>query len=107
MVTMEDILEEIVGEIYDEYDKETDKIKIIDSNTFLFDGGVSLNDVQKILDIKIEEDEVDTLAGYLVKLLDRIPKEGEKPIVETEKVTYKVEKVAGRNIVKVKACKHG
>ena len=75
--------------------KETDKIKIIDSNTFLFDGGVSLNDVQKILDIKIEEDEVDTLAGYLVKLLDRIPKEGEKPIVETEKVTYKVEKVAG------------
>ena len=107
MVTMEDILEEIVGEIYDEYDKETDKIKIIDSNTFLFDGGVSLNDVQKILDIKIEEDEVDTLAGYLVKLLDRIPKEGEKPTVETEKVTYKVEKVAGRNIVKVKACKHG
>ena len=107
MVTMEDILEEIVGEIYDEYDKETDKIKIIDSNTFLFDGGVSLNDIQKILDIKIEEDEVDTLAGYLVKLLDRIPKEGEKPTVETEKVTYKVEKVAGRNIVKVKACKHG
>ena len=47
MVTMEDILEEIVGEIYDEYDKETDKFKKIDNNTFLFDASIALYDVEK------------------------------------------------------------
>ena len=106
MVTMEDILEEIVGEIYDEYDKETDKFKKIDNNTFLFDASIALYDVEKILDIEIEEDDVDTLAGYLIKKLDRIPKDGEKPIVETEKVIYKIENVKNRKITKVKACKN-
>lgn len=106
MVTMEDILEEIVGEIYDEYDKETDKFKKIDNNTFLFDASIALYDVEKILDIDIDEEDVDTLGGYLIKKLDRIPKDGEKPIVETEKVTYKIEKVKDRKILKVKACKN-
>ena len=106
MVTMEDILEEIVGEIYDEYDKETDKFKKIDNNTFWFDASIALYDVEKILDIEIEEDDVDTLAGYLIKKLDRIPKDGEKPIVETEKVIYKIENVKNRKITKVKACKN-
>lgn len=106
MVTMEDILEEIVGEIYDEYDKETDKFKKIDNNTFLFDASIALYDVEKFLDIDIDEEDVDTLGGYLIKKLDRIPKDGEKPIVETEKVTYKIEKVKDRKILKVKACKN-
>ena len=106
MVTMEDILEEIVGEIYDEYDKETDKFKKIDNNTFLFDASIALYDVEKFLDIEIDEEDVDTLGGYLIKKLDRIPKDGEKPIVETEKVTYKIEKVKDRQIVKEKACKN-
>lgn len=106
MVTMEDILEEIVGEIYDEYDKETDKFKKIDNNTFIFDASIALYDVEKILDIKIDEEEVDTLGGYLIKELDRIPKDGEKPIIETEKVTYKIDKVLERKIIKVKACKN-
>lgn len=106
MVTMEDILEEIVGEIYDEYDKETDKFKKIDNNTFLFDASIALYDIEKFLDIDIDEEDVDTLGGYLIKKLDRIPKDGEKPIVETEKVTYKIEKVKDRKILKVKACKN-
>ena len=103
---MEDILEEIVGEIYDEYDKETDKFKKIDNNTFLFDASIALYDVEKILDVKIDEEDVDTLGGYLIKELDRIPKDGEKPIIETEDVTYKIEKVFNRKIIKVKACKN-
>ena len=106
IVTMEDILEEIVGEIYDEYDKEIAKYKEIDSNTYVFDGSIALYDVEKILDIDIEEDEVDTLAGYLIKELDRVPKDGEKPIVETEKVTYKIEKISDKQILRVKACKN-
>ena len=106
MVTMEDILEEIVGEIYDEYDRETDKFKKIDNNTFLFDASIALYDVEKILDVEIDEEDVDTLGGYLIKELDRIPKDGEKPIIETEDVTYKIEKIFNRKIIKVKACKN-
>ena len=106
LITMEDILEEIVGEIYDEYDKETDKFKKIDNNTFLIDASVALYDVEKFLDIDIEDDDVANLGGYLIKKLDRIPKDGEKPVVETEKITYKIEKVQDRKIIKVKACKN-
>ena len=106
IVTMEDILEEIVGEIYDEYDKETAKYKEVDSNTYIFDGSIALYDVEKLLDIEIDEEEVDTLAGYLLKELDRIPDDNEKPVVETEKVTYKIEKVKDKQILSVKACKN-
>ena len=50
---------------------------------------------------------MDTLGGYLIKQLDRIPKDGEKPVIETEKVTYKIEKVLDKKIIKVKACSNG
>lgn len=106
IVTMEDILEEIVGEIYDEYDKETAKYKKIDGNTYVFDGSIALYEVEKILEIEIAEEEVDTLAGYLLKMLDRIPKDNEKPTIETEKVTYKIERIKDKQIISVKACKN-
>ena len=106
MVTMEDILEEIVGEIYDEYDKEQAKYKKIDENTYLIEGNVAIYDVEKILGIEIEEGEYDTLAGYLIEQLGKIPKENEKPLVETKDATYKIEKVKERKIIEVKACKN-
>ena len=106
MVTMEDILEEIVGEIYDEYDKEQAKYKKIDENTYLIEGNVAIYDVEKILGIEIEEGEYDTLAGYLIEQLGKIPKENEKPVVETKDATYKIEKAKERKIIEVKACKN-
>ena len=106
MVTMEDILEEIVGEIYDEYDKEFEKYKVIDSNTFLFDGDIGLYDVEKLLDITFSDGYYDTLAGFLLTKLDRIPKDGEHPVIETPQVTYKIEKVLNKKILKIKACKN-
>ena len=106
MVTMEDILEEIVGEIYDEYDKEQAKYKKIDENTYLIEGNVAIYDVEKILGIEIEEGEYDTLAGYLIEQLGKIPKENEKPVVETKDATYKIEKVKERKIIEVKVCKN-
>ena len=106
MVTMEDILEEIVGEIYDEYDKEQAKYKKIDENIYLIEGNVAIYDVEKILGIEIEEGEYDTLAGYLIEQLGKIPKENEKPVVETKDATYKIEKVKERKIIEVKACKN-
>ena len=56
--------------------------------------------------IEIEEGEYDTLAGYLIEQLGKIPKENEKPVVETKDATYKIEKVKERKIIEVKACKN-
>lgn len=106
MVTVEDILEEIVGEIYDEYDEIEEKFKKIDDNTYILDAGMAIYEVEKILQIKIPEGEYDTLSGYLINELGRIPNDKEKTIVETEDMTYKIEKIENKRIEKVKACKN-
>lgn len=106
MVTMEDILEEIVGEIYDEYDKEQIKYKKIDENTYLIDGNVAIYDVEKILGIQIKEGEYDTLAGYLIDELGYIPKRKERPVIETDNAIYKIEKMKDKKIIEVKVCKN-
>ena len=106
IVTMEDILEEIVGEIYDEYDEIKEKYEQIDENTFILDGSIALYEAEKILGTKFPEGEYDTLSGYLIEELGRIPNEKEKPVIETEKITFKVEKFQDKRILKVKACKN-
>ena len=106
IVTMEDILEEIVGEIYDEYDNEENMIEKIDNNTFIFNGNIAIYEVEETLEIKIEEGDYDTLSGFLVDKLERIPTEKDKGLtIETDEVVYKIEKVQNKHIVKVKACK--
>lgn len=105
IVTMEDILEEIVGEIYDEYDDVEYKYKKINKKTYVFDGNVAIYDLEKILDIKIPEGDYDTLAGYLIDKTGKIPEKNEKLIYETKQATYKIEKVENKRIVKVKITK--
>lgn len=105
MVTMEDILEEIVGEIYDEYDVVKKDYEKLDENTYILAGSLSVSDVEKILDIEIPEGDYDTISGYLIEELGRIPDEKEKLVIETEDVTYKIEKVKDKRIIKIKACK--
>lgn len=106
LVTMEDILEEIVGDIFDEYDEIEKEYEKIDDNTFLINGSVSIYELKKILQVDIEEGEYETLSGYLIEKLGRIPSEGEKPVIETEKVTYKIEEYEDKRIVWVKACRN-
>ena len=103
---MEDIIEELVGNIYDEYDEEELEYEKIDENTFLINGNVSIYDLKKILGIEIPEGEYDTLSGYLIELMGRIPLDDEKPVIETDKVTYKIEEYEDKRIIKVKACKN-
>ncbi len=105
IVTMEDILEEIVGEIYDEYDLVENNIEKVDENTYLLNGSVSVGEVEKVLDIEIPEGDYETISGYLIEELGRIPDEKEKPIIETETVIYKIESVKDKRIIKIKACK--
>lgn len=105
IVTMEDILEELVGDIYDEYDKVEFKYEKLDDNTFKFDGTTPIFDVNKIMDIEIPEGDYDTLSGFIINELDRIPEENERPTVETKQAVFKVTKIQNRKIERVKACK--
>ena len=105
IITMEDILEELVGNIFDEYDEVELDYEKIDDNNYLINGDVSIFDLKKILGIEIPEGEYDTLSGYLIELLGRIPEDDENPVIETEKVIYKIEDYEDKRIMKVRATK--
>lgn len=106
LITMEDILEELVGDIFDEYDKEEKEFEKIDENTYIISGSMTIYDVNKLLDAHIPEGDYDTISGYLQEKLGRIPEDEEMPIVDTERVTYKIEEYEDKRILKVKACKN-
>ena len=103
---MEDILEELVGEIYDEYDEEEAQYHKIDDDTYILSGSMTIYDVNKLLDAQIPEGDYDTISGFIQDELDRIPEDEENPVIETERVTYKIEEYEDKRIVKIKACKN-
>lgn len=104
LVTMEDILEEIVGDIFDEFDDFEKSYEKIDENTYVLEGSLSVYECRKILGINIPEGDYETLSGYLIDELGRIPDEKEKPVVELEDVVYKIEKMKNKRILRVKVC---
>ncbi len=106
LITMEDIIEELFGEIYDEYDEEEKEFEKIDENTYMLAGNMAIYDVNKILNAEIPEGDYDTISGFLQEQLGRIPEDEETPIVETKKVTYKIEEYEDKRILKIKACKN-
>ncbi len=106
LITMEDILEELVGDIFDEYDKEEKEYEKIDNNTYLLSGSMTINDVNKLLNSDIPEGDYDTISGYLQEKLGRIPEDEELPVIDTETVTYKIEEYEDKRILKVKACRN-
>ena len=106
LITMEDILEEIVGNIFDEYDEEKSEYEKIDENTYLINGSVSLHELKKILNVEIPEGDYDTLSGYLLELLGKLPENKNDTIIETDAVTYKIEEYEDKRIMWVKACKN-
>ena len=106
LLTMEDILEELVGNIFDEYDDIEVEYEKIDNNTYLIDGGVSLYEFKKIIGVEIPEGDYETLSGYLIEKLGRLPEENEDVILEDENLTYKVEEYEDKRIKKVKVCRN-
>ncbi|MBO5238862.1 MAG: HlyC/CorC family transporter [Lachnospiraceae bacterium] len=89
MITLEDLLEEIVGEIRDEYDEyEEEIIKQTGENQFEVDGGAKIDDVNDALGLHLESDDYDSIGGYVIELLDHLPETGE--VVEDEVAVFEV-----------------
>ncbi len=100
LVTLEDLLEEIVGDIQDEYDEdEFEDIMMVSASEYRVDAGVSLFDLNEATGLKLEKDEVDTLGGYIFQMLDRVPELNE--VILTEAVELKVLSLEGRRIREV------
>ncbi len=104
IVTMEDLLEEIIGEIQDEYDMEEELINKLDSNVWLVNGRVSIDELAELLDIEIEYEEAETVGGLIYDLIGAIPKPGEKVNFE-DKITFIVDQVDGQRIKSIKVIK--
>lgn len=102
IVTIEDLIEEIMGNIFDEYDVEDKEIEILDDNTFLIAGSTSLDLVSQYLSVKLPIEDYETLSGFIIGQLGRIPKKGDNPSLEFNGLIFKVEKAERRRIAKVK-----
>ena len=103
IVTQEDLIEEIVGELYSEYDEpeiEEKEIVQIDENTWEICGSVSIEEVEEALDIKIEEGDYNTFAGLVLNELQAIPADGEVVELETNRMAIKVTSVLEHRIEK-------
>lgn len=101
IVTIEDLIEEIVGNIFDEDDIEETVIEKIDEVTYRIKGSGSLIEVQKELNVELPTDEYETLSGFVVSLLGKIPEVGERPSIEFSGLRMTVEMVEGKRILSI------
>ena len=101
IVTMEDLLEAIVGNIQDEYDHEEEEIQKVSDNTFTVDGSTSIDEISDLVGIDLPEGDYDTIAGLVVEILGRIPKPDEHPSVTVRNLTMTVEEVEDRRISQI------
>ncbi|MBN1465023.1 HlyC/CorC family transporter [candidate division KSB1 bacterium] len=101
IVTLEDIIEEIVGEIRDEYDKETSLHRKIDEKTFLVNAKIDIESLNELMNIKLpESDEYETLGGFVLQQIGSLPKEGES--IRFEDYVLKMEKMEKNRIVLIR-----
>lgn len=102
IVTIEDLIEEVMGKIHDEYDEGEPDIIRLEKDTYIADGLVSIADVNDYLDINLESEHSDTIGGFIVGLMGSIPVNGEEKTIEFENLTFKIEEVKEKRIEKVK-----
>ncbi|HEX9245125.1 MAG TPA: hemolysin family protein [bacterium] len=100
LVTVEDLLEEIVGEIQDEYDLEEKPIQLVDDRTAVVNARIHLDEVSELLGVRLPQDEVDTVAGLVYSLFGRVPAPGER--IELPGIELRVEKTLGQRITRVR-----
>lgn len=99
IVTLEDILEEIVGEIQDEFDEEEDLVNMISENVYIIDSRAYIEDINERLNLKLPTDKSDTIGGFLFDMLGKIPEQDE--IIDYHNIEFKVTSIEGNKINKI------
>jgi CBS domain containing-hemolysin-like protein len=99
LITLEDLLEELVGEITDEYDTDEPELEQVAEDVYRVDGKLSIDEVNELLDVELPDEEWDTVGGLMLGLMGSIPEEGEE--VSLQNLRFKAEKIDGRRISKV------
>jgi CBS domain containing-hemolysin-like protein len=99
VVTLEDLLEEIVGEIADEYDREEPNVEPAGDGRFLVNARLPVDELNELLDVELPNEEWDTVGGLMMGALGRLPAQGEH--VEFEGLKFTAQRVQGRRIAKV------
>jgi CBS domain containing-hemolysin-like protein len=100
LITLEDILEEIVGEIHDEYDEnEEDFIQEIDEREYIVEGSTNLDDLNDRLELDLRSEEYDSLGGFIIERLDRLPEEGDR--IDTEDGIHMVVEKLDKNRIEL------
>jgi CBS domain containing-hemolysin-like protein len=100
LVTMEDIIEEIIGEIEDEYDTEPPPVIELAPNSYMVDGTVTISDLNEQLSLGFPEDEFETVGGLIYDLVGSLPEKGQ--VIDYHQVKFVVHRVEGQRIIKVK-----
>jgi len=102
IVTIEDLIEQIMGDINDEHDDEEESIKKLSDNVYLINGTTEIREVNKELDLELENENYDTISALVIENLGYIPEEGEKPSITIDNLLFKVELVSDNRIEKLK-----
>ena len=101
LITLEDLIEDILGNIQDEYDNEEEEIKQISDKKFTVDGSTSIEDVEQLIGEDIYDDDSDTIAGFMLTTLGRIPEPGENPSFEHKGFKFTIISVEDRRIEQI------
>lgn len=101
IITIEDLLEEIVGEINDEDDSSEKRIIRVGENSFLVDGLTTLDELNDELNIDIQLDDIDTVSGFIINLIGSIPSKKSENIIEYNDITFKIDKLGEKRIEKI------
>ncbi len=101
IVTMEDLLESIVGSIQDEFDNEEDEVTQLDDHSFEIDGSLSIGELEELLDMEISDRDYDTVAGFVMDQLGYIPAQAERAVVHYGNIDYTVQEMDDRRIEQV------
>lgn len=101
LIAMEDILEELVGNIEDEHDEEENYIRKNDDETFIMDGMTEFSDVKEALSLPVDDDAYETLNGFIISLSDKIPEEGDKTVISAYGYRFSVMSVKDKVIKQV------
>jgi CBS domain containing-hemolysin-like protein len=100
LVTIEDLIEEIVGEIQDEYDSEEPFVEFLSDGEYVFDARVDLDDLNRLMKVALPTEDNDTLGGFIYTQLGKVPAKGDRVVFGDLELT--VELVVGRRIKKVR-----